>query len=345
METLRRPTIRDIARKAGVSHTSVALALRKHASIPLKTRDRILAIAREMKYRPDPLLSALAAYRRSAKPARYQATLGWIDNSPSREAFLKISKTSPLYQNAVKHAEKLGYCLEPFWWRDPKNGGLGLSKILRTRGINGLLIGPQSQVRTHLHFTWDYFSVVSFGYGLTYPRFHSVSAHPFHGMILLIRKLRSLGYRRLSYCMSAKSDARTEHQWKAVFVMEQERVAPKQRIAPFLPQQFTKQTFLPWFQKVNPEVIITHDCIPVIEWLQTLRKRVPRDVGVATPTLQATEKGVSGISRVPHLIAEAAVDCVVGMLQRSERGAPSNPQRILIESSWVQGSTVKRLTH
>ncbi len=35
------PTLREIARRAGVSHTTVSLALRNHPSIPEETRERM----------------------------------------------------------------------------------------------------------------------------------------------------------------------------------------------------------------------------------------------------------------------------------------------------------------
>jgi LacI family transcriptional regulator len=67
----RRPTHQDIATIACVSQVTVSLALRSHPRIPESTRKRIEAIARQIGYRPDPMLSSLVAYRNSVKDSSY----------------------------------------------------------------------------------------------------------------------------------------------------------------------------------------------------------------------------------------------------------------------------------
>jgi LacI family transcriptional regulator len=62
-------TQRDLAKMAGVSHTTVSLALRQHPSISDETRARILKLAHKLSYRPDPMLAALNAYRVKRAPA------------------------------------------------------------------------------------------------------------------------------------------------------------------------------------------------------------------------------------------------------------------------------------
>jgi LacI family transcriptional regulator len=63
---MRRVTLRDIAKAAGVSHVTVSLALRNQAQIPTATRNRIRSLADKMGYVPDPALGRLNAYRRFA---------------------------------------------------------------------------------------------------------------------------------------------------------------------------------------------------------------------------------------------------------------------------------------
>ena len=48
----KKPTIRDIATKAGVSETTVSLAFQAGSRISRTTRDRLLRIARELNYVP-----------------------------------------------------------------------------------------------------------------------------------------------------------------------------------------------------------------------------------------------------------------------------------------------------
>ncbi len=72
----RRPTITDIAQRAGVSKGSVSYALNGHPGVSELTRKRILAIAEEIGWHPNRAARALSASRAGAcglalaRPAR-----------------------------------------------------------------------------------------------------------------------------------------------------------------------------------------------------------------------------------------------------------------------------------
>ncbi len=61
-----RVTIKDIAEKAGVSKTTVSFALNRPGRISAETRDRILAIVKDMGYIPDPVARTLTTKRLGA---------------------------------------------------------------------------------------------------------------------------------------------------------------------------------------------------------------------------------------------------------------------------------------
>ena len=75
-------TIKDIARQLDVSHTTVSLALRNHPSLPAATRARIQKLARELGYRPNPLVHALMAHVRAAQPVKSTTTAGALYTLP-----------------------------------------------------------------------------------------------------------------------------------------------------------------------------------------------------------------------------------------------------------------------
>jgi DNA-binding LacI/PurR family transcriptional regulator len=60
---LARPRIDDVARRAGVSKTSVSFAFNQPENLNPATRDRILAVASELGYRPSPIARRLARRR------------------------------------------------------------------------------------------------------------------------------------------------------------------------------------------------------------------------------------------------------------------------------------------
>lgn len=76
----------DIAKRLGVSKTTVSMALRDHHRVSPERRREVKRVAREMGFVPDPFLSALAAHRRQRVTAKEQGVLAWINHwkNPSR---------------------------------------------------------------------------------------------------------------------------------------------------------------------------------------------------------------------------------------------------------------------
>ena len=65
----RRPRVSDVAAAAGVSPTTVSHALSGARAVNADTRDRILAVARELGYVPDRIASGLIhPHRNTAAP-------------------------------------------------------------------------------------------------------------------------------------------------------------------------------------------------------------------------------------------------------------------------------------
>jgi DNA-binding LacI/PurR family transcriptional regulator len=71
-------TLRDLAQKVGVPHVTVSQTLRNDPSISAKRREEVKKLAEEMGCRPDPSLSALAAYRFAKQSHKIQSALAWV---------------------------------------------------------------------------------------------------------------------------------------------------------------------------------------------------------------------------------------------------------------------------
>ena len=78
----------------------------------------------------------------------------------------------------------------------------------------------------------------------------------------------------------------------------------------------------------------------VLAALKTMRVRVPRDVGVVTLERREREAGLSGMEQNFERIGAAAVNSIIGMLHRGERGLPAVPEKILVDASWIEGDTL-----
>src|SRR5208282_2052451 len=104
-----------VARTAGVHVTTVSLALRDHPSLPMRTRERLQRLARQMGYVPDPALSALVAYRHGSRPRKDQPTLAYVTHWDSALGWKESPAHRDFHEGATAKACGIGYQLEHFW--------------------------------------------------------------------------------------------------------------------------------------------------------------------------------------------------------------------------------------
>lgn len=339
-----RITLREIAQLTRLHITTVSMALRGDPRIRAATRAKIEKAAAKLGYVPDPMLKALSAYRTSIRPHAYQATLGWINNGPQRVN--KATAQAEYREGARARAAELGYTLEEFWTHDPAFGRQRLVEVLRYRSITGLLLAPQPRSQTSFSLPWEYFSVVTFGYSLVAPQFHAVTNHQYRTMRRALREIRALGYRRTGLWLFEEHDRRVNENWSAGFLADQRLVSPADRIEPFFYEEtegVDMDRFSAWLKREKPEVVVTGDT-RVRGWLKTLGYRVPADIGVSQLSINRDEKEESGTYENNLLIGSAAVDLLVGMLHRHEKGIPEVPQWLLVDSAWYPGKTLRRIS-
>ena len=344
-----RVTLRDVAAKAGVHHTTASRALKNDPRVTPETLAKIRALADEMGYMPDPMLASLNAYRHASRQSPYHGTVAWITNFPTRNGWRQSTCYELYFQGASEQLTRYGYHLEDFWLREPNLTARRSSQVLLHRGIRGLLICPLAISRGHLSLQWDKFSAVSFGYSLLRPKLHLFSAAHYRAMIAGMRKLRAGGYRRIGMVTSHEMNERMDRMWTAAYRAELPASTKGQipicllgassRSSDNSDHGF-KTAFIKWYRTHKPEAIIS-PTIPAYEWLTEEGYHVPKEVTVISASLHK-EGPVTGIVEPSRAIGRAAADFLVGMLQRGEYGVPANPQRVLLEGDWYAGRTFSR---
>ena len=122
----RKPTIRDIAKEAGVSDTAVSLSFKQNSRVSAATRERVLGVARRLGYFPN----------RSARNLRYGGSRSI--------GFVVIEITNPFYSRMIRSAERiargLGYDVlfaESYW--DPQKEIRTVSGMIEN-GVSGMLM-------------------------------------------------------------------------------------------------------------------------------------------------------------------------------------------------------------
>lgn len=341
----QRVTLRDIARESGYHFTTVSLALRDHPSIPPTTRKKISAVAQRLDYRPDPVLSALNAYRRGVRRPEYAGTLLWIENHTKDYDWRKISLYRDYFSGAKEYADALGYRLETFKLNETGMTPKRANAILSARRAQALLIPPQVSPHVKLELNWDQLASVRFGYTVEQPRLHLVSNNHFKMMTCLLVELRTrYRYKRPGLVILRKSSERVENKWLGAYLSYTlTELSQTQRIPPLILDQWEDQAFTQWYKKTKPDVIIggirqTPELLP---FLVEKGIRVPEDVGFADHNLFDDDIDVAGMHPKARDIGKAAVQLLIGMIYRNEVGIPESPRDVLVDGVFYSGPTIK----
>ena len=141
--------------------------------------------------------------------------------------------------------------------------------------------------------------------------------------------------------MAERKDARIKSKWSAAFQAFFRSYARDTGIPALIEPQVTRAAFLSWFQHYRPDVVIGH-VQAMIDWLAEIKVRVPADAGFFNLNITERTGPCAGLDLQPRRLGAAAIESVVAMLHRHERGVPAHPQTITLEASWVEGPTLRK---
>lgn len=339
-------TMADIARQAGVSKNTVSLALRQDPQIPPRTRRRIARIAQKLKYRKNATVAHLMAEMRRTRAPRFQSGLALLNANSLRDAF-RVHPTIPAYVKGCRtRVKELGYSLDEFWLHDPDLDGTRLNKILRARGIRGVLVVGlmrENQLPEHFQPTWEEFPAIVTGVRTREPALSFASTD--HHMLALkaFQKAVELGYQRPALVLDAVIDRLVDGRFSAGIHTAQQTVAPAQRTRPFYfdPESSGDTArFQRWFENEKPDLILTL-YNAVRHWLEALGLHAPRDIGLIQLEWRPDSPEWAGMDQHNDIVGAAAVEMLIGMIHNNESGAPEFPRATLVGSTWVPGKTVR----
>lgn len=344
-----RPTIRTLAKTAGVSNATVSLALRNHPRIRPEVRERIQRMAAEAGYQSNPLVANLLVQLRASKASGYQSTLGLLYLGPE----VGLLSTEPTFQSWIKgcrdRASALGHGLDQFSLFEPGLSPGRLARILYARNIQGVVvIGPFEKcvIPRELDPIWERTAAVVIGVRPEHPALAFVSNDQFSTAVRAVKEVVRLGYRRPGLCLHPDVDDWVEDRFSGGFLAAQRKLPAGNRLPPFdypTPGQDPAAVarFKAWVRTHRPDVIVTvHREIE--SWLRSMDIRVPRDMGLVH--LDRTDNVAwAGIQQNSELVGRAAVDMVIGQLHRNEYGVPPFQKCMFISGNWVPERTVRAM--
>jgi len=338
------PTLRQLALLAGVSRTTVSLALRSHPSIPPTTRESIQELAKKEGYRRDPVVATLMNQLRVSRVKRAEEKLAFLTSYPTRDAWKNCNNNFRFHAGACQKANELGYRVETVWAKEPGITQARLSKILYTRNIRGVILAPLLVPSGHVSLNWQYFAAVAISQTVVKPDLNRASHSHYQGMILTLRQLRHLGYKRIGMATLLGHDARVNHGWQAAYLVYYHGLSFEHRVEPLMVSTWDVKSFKGWLDKFRPDVVVSNDAAP-LTMLKELNYSVPEDIGYACVDLPNETIPWSGIDQRPRDVGAAAVDLVVGQLQANTFGLPDCARSVLMEGRWQNGTTTRRQVH
>lgn len=334
----RRITIKDVAAAAGVHYSTVSLALRDQPRISAEIRQKVKETAEKLGYTPDPMLSALNAYRVANSGRGAASVLGYLTGNPTRDEHLRNYTPRSYWEGAKARAAQLGYKLEHFWLREPGFTEERWSQIFFARGIRGLLLASFPGDQESLNLEWDKFCAVRISQSPHRPQFDTISHNQMQVTRLAMQRVRALGYRRPGLILFPLSDERSSQLWSAGYLVEQQQLPAADRV-PALQNSWSREAVDAWLRQHRPDVVLCNVSFAMV-WLKELGRRVPEEIGFVDLNLQADSRATAGVYQNHHALAATAIDRLVSLLHTDSRGIPELEDITLISGTWVDGPTL-----
>ncbi len=353
------PTVRDVARAAKVSPSTVSRVLHGGRHVRTELAQRVSKAARRLGYRLNPFVSELMTRRRSTAAGPGVAPVfAWVEPFADAEETMAHSVQRRFLAGALERAEEMGCRIERFQARAAGMSAERLTEVLAARGIEGVILLPQPRhLEPGVPLDVRRFACVSLGRASDARRLHTVASHVADVMMTACRALHARGRRRIGCMLPHFVDRLMDFQFAAGYFAA---VAADLR-ASTLPILYgygleggagagadhalardarDRDSLRLWLKEARPDAVVsTHR--EARDALCSLGLRVPEDLAFAHLCLEPEERGgeLAGVDQNLEKVAAAAVDVLIAQLTRNERGVPVNPRMVLVPGRWWDGKS------
>ena len=340
INTPAKPSMKDIAKAAGVSIGTVSLALSNNPQCSNQTRERIQKLSAQMGYIKHPYISALMKTRRSQKGPLGSPTIAFLTFHDTRDGWLEppyIDNFTP----AAAEAERYGYHLETFWANDPALPPTLLRRLLIARGIRGIILNPPQRPDMEIKLELDCFSLISAGSGHPKLLTDRVTSDHFSIARHAVQTCINQGFKRIGLICRNISDQRLQRRWSSAYYGELHAAKLPTNIPPFMKDRYSLDELVDWLRRTKPDAVVGTLNDHYVDLLDELRK-TKLICNEHCPYLSITLKRAGWISGfIEHfdLSAAIAVRHLIDMIHRGETGIPRVPKVTFLHSEWNPGET------
>ncbi|MBC2601709.1 LacI family DNA-binding transcriptional regulator [Puniceicoccus vermicola] len=328
-----------IADKAGVSRMTVSRALRNHPEVSESTKRKVLEVAEEHGYSPNPMVSILMSQVARSKRATYRPTLIFaVSGQRFSASEVEAGRSGGSIIGARNRAAELGYNLEVMEFQSNNMSQKRFSDILAARRTPGLIISPSEDPHANYSFDFKNISAVAIGYSIREPKLNRVCLDYYVCMMKTLESLWQEGYRRFGLILREETDSRILHLWSSGFLTFHWSNAQQGRDNILITETLKEPQFASWFKKSRPEVILSYNDTEYCEWERKLRSpktRPCRFVHLDQDFIHNENALIGSIESARYELGQAAVDQLVGLIKRNSTGIPKRQHTVLIEPRYL----------
>lgn len=331
-----RISIRDLAKIAGVSRTTVSLALRDSHEISPAVREKIQELARQYDYRSHPAVNLLMQQVRTGRRIQDEETIAYITSGSDDQEH--AMGPLEIVAAARQEAHRLGFKIEVFWAGYMAANSEKLARTLYNRGIRGVLWGPMPYPHPPITFPWHKFVPMSCTPSAGVPNLPTVSIHHPKGMALTLEELHKRGARRIGVLYQAVDDSRHDYGWQIGIDLYRARGGKAKVTLKIVEMNVSQNFILKWVKANRPDALVLTE--------STYRQTSSLEGKLARAMLDVPKSEVGhigGLYQDMARIGRHAVRFLSLRLANGNVGLPEYPYSVIVQSSFVDGESLNPL--
>ena len=329
-------TLRIVARKCGVSHSTAALAFRNPNRVAARTRERIFAVAKDLGYQRNPAAAALASGSERSLAHGHGAPLVFLTWEIDPDARNKPT----IFEKEVHFwADRLGYQmrrLELGLVQEPQRS----LDIHYAQGASGLILGPTYR---WAELDLSRFAVVRCSGSNERSGYHSITHDVFGETVVVFQKARELGYKAVGCILRQHvptiKDDLIRH--GAVLAALNELGPGERHVPPLLGGFYDLPELGSWLKRYEPDAVIGFSDGDL--WtLKAQNIEIPEKLGFAAMHCLDHRGNCAGIRYNVDGIARQAVQQLDHLLRFRELGKPETVRDTVLNFAWQDGTSLPR---
>lgn len=335
----QRITQRDVAKAANLHFSTVSLALSNSHKVNAETREQVLRVARALGYERDPMLAALASYRKGRDAPAYQGEFAWIVHSTPESGWRQRPGNGSYFDGAQAISRDFGYRVSAFDLKDYPRGVDRLATILRNRGVRGVFLCPETPDSPMLGSDLGGLPAVAIGFALRRASCPAVAVNRYGAVLDIIEQLAARGHRRIGFAIPKSASDHLNGISLAAFLLHQNSLPADERVVPYLENEPTECSLRLWLKRERPTAVIAAPGgIP--RMLTNLGVPVPARLSIALLSLSQPDEVYAGIDECPLEVGRRAAELLVSQAETTRAAQVGRqPEIHLVRGIWRDGAS------